>query len=118
MALGHFIVLITHDGRAVDILRDFPPERLIKQIIFWCRGKIFLPAYNMGNPHQMVVDHIREVIRRQPVPLDEDLIIQLFVVHNDITEDLIVKARFSFCGDLLTNDKRLAGIEVRLDLLG
>ena len=69
MALGHLVVLIPHDGGAVDIGGDVPAEGLIQEVILGGGGEVFAAPDHMGDAHEVVVHHIGEVIGGQAVPL-------------------------------------------------
>ena len=117
MALGHLVVLVAHDRRAVDILRDLPAEALVEEVIFRCRRQILRPAHDVRDAHEMVVDDVCEVIRRQTVALDEHLIVERVVVDRDVAEDLVMERGLSLARDLLADDIGLAGREICRDLL-
>ena len=67
MPLGHLVLAIAHDRRAVDIGRDVPAEGFVEKIVLGRRGKILAAAYDVGNAHEMVVDDICKVIRGKTV---------------------------------------------------
>ena len=118
MALGHLIVLVPHDGRAVDIGGNFPAEGFIKQIVLGGRGQIFAAPDHMGDSHEMIVHHIGKIIGGKTVPLQKDLIVQRFVFHGDITEGNIVERCGALVGDALTDDIGLTGGQICGHLLG
>ena len=69
VALGHLVVRVAHDGRAVDILRDVPAEALVQQVVLRGGGEILAAAHDVGDAHEVVVNDICEVIGRQSVAL-------------------------------------------------
>ena len=85
MTLGKLMVCVTHNGGQVYINRRLPSECFIKQVILGCGGKIFTAADNMGDVHEVVIDNIGEVIGREAIGLHQNLVIQLRIMHGDIT---------------------------------
>ena len=69
VALGHLVVRVAHDGRAVDVLRNVPAEALVQQVVLRGGGEILAAAHDMGDAHEVVVHDVCEVIGRQPVAL-------------------------------------------------
>ena len=117
MALGHLIVLVAHDGRAVDILGDLPAEALIEQVVLRRGGEILRTAHHVRDAHEVVVNDVGKVVGRQTVALDEHLIVQRIVVDGDVAEDLVVEGGLPGLRNLLADDKGLAGGEICLNLL-
>ena len=117
VALGHFVLCVTHDRGAVDIRRDLPAEGLVQQIVFGCRGQIFAAAHDMRDAHQMIVDDVREVIRRQTVGFQQHLILQLLVFHGDIAEGRVMEGGRALVRDALADDEGLAGLHALFCLL-
>ena len=118
MALGHFVVLVPHDGGAVDIGGDLPAEGLVQQIVLGGGGEVLAAADHVGDAHQVVIHHVCEVIGGQAVPLDKDLVVQGGVFHSDIAKGHIVEGGGTLSGDTLTDDVRLAGGQVCCHFLG
>ena len=58
----------------------------------------------MGDAHEVVVHHVREVVGGQAVALDEHLVVQALVLHGDIAVDLVVEGGGSLVGDALADD--------------
>ena len=108
MALGHLVVRVAHDGRAVDILGDVPAEALVQQIVFRRGGQILAAAHDMGDAHEMVVDNIGEVVGRQAVALYEHLIVQSLVLDGDVAEYLVMEGGSALVRDELTDNIRLS----------
>ena len=71
----------------------------------------------MGDPHQVIIHDVGKVIGRIAVGLDEDHVVQLLVLHRDVSVELIVERRRSGCRIILPDDVGHAGSEVRLNLL-
>ena len=109
MTLGHLVVRIAHDGRAVHIAGDVPAEGLIEEVVLRRGGQVLAAAHHMGDAHHVVVHDVGKVIGGQPVPLYEHLIVQRAVFDRDVAVDLVVEGGRAFVGDALADDERLAG---------
>ena len=57
----------------------------------------------------MVIHHIGEVVSRQPVAFDENLIVQNLVGDGDFAKNGIREGGFAGFIDFLSNDEWLAG---------
>ena len=66
----------------------------------------------MGDLHQVIVDHVGEVIGGHAVAFDEDLVVKHLVLDGDAAEDEVVEGADSLLVDLLANDVGLAVGEV------
>ena len=64
----------------------------------------------------MVVDHVREIVCREPVRLDQDHVVQFIVWHCDIPVDLVMEGRLSLIRDIQADDPRFSRRQVCLDL--
>ena len=62
-------MLVLHDRRQVNVLRDVPAERLIDQVVLRCRRQIFVAAHDVRDVHHVIVNDIGEVVRRESVGL-------------------------------------------------
>ena len=109
MALGHLVLAITHDGRAVDIGRDVPAEGFVEKIILRRGGKILAAAHDVGDAHQMVVNDICKVIRGKTVGFQKHLILELLVFDRNVAERHVVERGRALLRDALTDDKGLCG---------
>ena len=116
MALGHFVVRVAHDGRAVDIARHVPAETLVQKVVLRRAGEILAAAHDVGDAHEMIVNDVCKVVGREPVALDEHLIVEIGVRRGDVAEDLVVERRFALVGDLLADDPRHTGVKTALHL--
>ena len=96
-------MLLIRDQRAVYINRHLPAEGLVEPVVFRGGRQIFIPPHHMGDPHQMVVHHIGKIIGRIAVRFDQDHIVQLRILHRDISVDLVVEHRFAFRGVILSD---------------
>ena len=132
VALGHLMLRVAHDRRAVDIGRDLPAEGFVEQVIFWRGGEIFAAADDVCNAHQVVVDDVGEVVGGQAVGLQENLILHLLVLDRNVAEGGVVERGAAFVRDALPDDiwlpccdaalclferKITAGADVLFDLL-
>ena len=68
----------------------------------------------MGDSHQMVIDYIGKIIRWVSIRLDQYHIVQLGVVHGDVTVNLIVERGSSLGWIILADDVRHAGCQIGL----
>ena len=107
-SLGKLLVIGIGNQRAVNVLRNLPAKGLIQTIVLRTGGNIFVSANDMRDSHQMIIDHVCEIIGREAVRLDEDHVIELAVVYRDVSVKLIVEGRGALSGIVLTNDKRLS----------
>ena len=99
---------IAHDGGAVDICGDLPAEALVQQIVLGRRGQILRAAHDVGDAHEVVVNDVCEVIRRQTVALYEHLIVKRGVFNGNVAENLVVEGRAALGGYPLTHDEGFA----------
>ena len=103
-ALGHLAVLVAHDGRAVDILRDGPAEALVQEVVLRGGGQILAAAHDVGDAHEVVVHDVREVVGGQAVALQEDLIVKALVLDRDVPVNFVVEGRGALMRDALADD--------------
>ena len=71
----------------------------------------------MGDAHQVVVNDIGEIVGGQPVPLEQDLVVQGGVLYRNITENRVVEGGAPLIGDLLADDVGCACVQLGLDFL-
>ena len=112
MALGHLVVLVPHDGGAVDIGGDLPAEGLVQQVVLGGGGEVLAAPDHMGDAHEVIVHHVGEVVGGQAVPLQQHLVVQSLVLHGDVTEGHIVEGGGALVGDPLTDHVGLAGGQI------
>ena len=118
LPLGHLVVLVPHDGGAVDIGGHVPAEALVEQVVLGGGGEVLAAPDHVGDAHEVVVDDVGEVVGGQAVPLEEDLVVQGAVLHGDVAKDGVVEGGLALLGDLLADDVRHAGVHLGLGLLG
>ena len=116
-SLGKLFVVLICDQRQVNIHGNFPAKCLIQSHIFGGRRQILISSHYVSDIHSVVIHNIRKVIGGITVGLDQDHIVQLGILHRDITVKLVGKGSGSLDGIVLPNDKGLAGIQIRPDLL-
>ncbi len=116
MALAEFVLSVAHDGLKVHIVGDFPPERAVQKVVLGRGREILHPADNVVEFHQVVVDYVREVVRRHTVGLYENIVLEFLILHGYVAENHIVIGRRAFLGDILADNVRLACGYAALDL--
>ncbi len=94
-----------------------PAQRLVQQVVLRGGGQILVAAHHVGDAHQVVVDHVGEVVGGQAVRLDQHVVVQRVAVHLHVAVDHVVEARLALGGDVLADDPGLARVQLRLDLL-
>ena len=104
MPLGELVGGVPHDGRAVNVFRNLPAERLVQQVVLGRGGKILIAADHMGDAHGVVVHHIGKVIGWHAIALNEDLIVQRAAFHGHIAVHLIMEGHGPLSGHLLPDD--------------
>jgi len=87
----------------VDVLRVFPTEGFVKQVVFRGGGEILLPANDVRNFHQMVVDHIGEVVRGEAVRFEQYLVVELFILDRNMSIYVVIKTADTFQRDALAH---------------
>ena len=117
MALGHLMLGIPHHRGTVDVGGDGPAEGLIEQVILGGGGQVFAAPDHMGDAHQVVIHHVGKVIGGQPVPLQQDLVVQGAVLHGDLPEGDVGEGGAPVLGNLLADDVGFTGVQVGLDFL-
>ena len=118
MPLAHLIMLIPHDGGAVDIGGDLPAEGLIEQVVLGSGGEVLAAPDHVGDAHEVIVHHVGKVVGGQAVPLQQNLIVQGLVFYGDVPEGNVVEGGGTLMGDPLADDIGLSGGQIGGDLLG
>ena len=106
--LAQFLMILICDQRTMYINRDFPAKCLIQTIVLRRGCKVFIPAHNMCDLHQMIVDHIGKVIGRESVRLDQDHIVQLIIRNCNISVNLVMECGRSLSRDIQADHPRFA----------
>ena len=102
---------VLHNGGAVDVGGHLPAEGLIEQVVLGGAGKVLRAA------DKVVVNDVGEVVGGHTVCLDKYLILQLAVLHLDMTVDYIVERGHALGRHFLPDDIRLTCLELCLYLL-
>ncbi len=69
--------------------RQLPAESLVQTDMLGQRGDPLFGPDDVGDAHQMVVNHIGQMVGREAVRLDEHLVIDLGVVDCDFASQEI-----------------------------
>ena len=109
--------VLAHDQGQVDVGRNLPAEGFIEEVVFGRGAQILAAAHHMGDAHGVVVDDVRKIVGGIAVGLDEDLILQLAVLHRDVAEHRVRKGRAALGRHLLTDDIGNALSKLLLNLL-
>ena len=102
-ALGKLLVVFVRDQRTVNIDRYLPAKGVIETVILRGGGQVFISPYHVGDSHQMVVHHIGKVIGGKAIGLDQDHVVQLSIVHGDVSVKLVVEGGGAFPRVILTD---------------
>ena len=70
--------------------RKLPTEGLVEPDVFGQRRDPLLGADDVGDPHQVVVDHVGEVVGRVAVGLEQHLVVDLGVGDRDVAPQEVV----------------------------
>ena len=116
-ALRQLMMLLIRDQGAVDVLRFLPAEGLVQTRVLRSRRKILVAAHHMGDSHQMVIDHVGEVVGRKAVGLDQDHVVQFGVRDRDVAVQGVGECRRAFVGGILTDHEGHSRSQIRFDLL-
>ena len=103
LALAHFCAILADDMGQVDVLRVFPTEGFVKKVVFRGGGEILLPANDVRNFHQVVIDHIGEVVRGEAVRFEQYLVVELFILDRDMSIYVVIKTADTFQRDALAH---------------
>ena len=109
-------MLILHDGCAVYVFRGVPAECLIEKIVFGTGGEILVSSHYVCDAHEMVIHDVGEVVGGHSVALDEDLILELLVLHADVSVYQVMESRDALGRHLLADDIWSAGGKFCFDL--
>ena len=70
----------------------------------------------MADLHEVVVDHVSEVVGRESVILQDDLVVDVLIVEHDLAVDDVAELSLAL-GDLHADDERLTVRLLLLDLV-
>ena len=110
-------ILALRDLRAVGVAQQRqvaedglrPPEAVVEDDVLGERREPLLRPDHVGDPHQVVVDDVRQVVRREAVALQQDLVVDLRVVEPDLAPQQVVDDRLARGRHREPDDAALAG---------
>ncbi len=110
-------VLALRDLRAVGVAQErqvaehrrLPAEPLVEPHVLRQRRQPLLGAYHVADPHQVVVDHVRQVIGGEAVALQQDLVVHLGVVEAELSAQQVAHHALAVARHRQADDARLAG---------
>ena len=117
VALAQLAAGVLHDGAQVDVGGLFPAEGLVEQVVLGRGAQVLGAAHDVGDAHQMVVDHVGEVVGGQAVLLDEHVVVQRVAGGLHVAVERVVKAGGAGQGNVLPDDEGLAGLHAAQGLL-
>ena len=88
----------------------FPAKGFVEHHVFWCRSNPFLATNDVADFHEVVVDHVGEVVGGKAIGFDQDLVVDLLVCEFDGVPEQIVNDCGFFPFDSESYDVRLAGV--------
>ena len=110
-------VLALRDLRAVGVAqqrqvaedRRLPAEALVEPRVLRQRREPLLGADHVRDAHQVVVDHVGQVVGRKAVALQQDLVVDLRVVDRDVAAQQVVDDALALARHRQPHDVGLAG---------
>ena len=107
MALGKFALAARiHNERHMRHFRRLPAKVAIQEQVLRRRGKPFLPANDMRDPHGAVVHHMGQMVGGHPVGLDQNLVVYVLGRKGNRSPDSVLE-RDAFAGLHLHPDHML-----------
>ena len=116
-SLAQLLVLLVGNGGAVYINRNLPAKGLVEAVVLGGGRQILVSSYHVSNLLQMIVHHIGEIVGWEAVGFNQNHVVQLRVVHADVSVNLVVERGRSLCRIVLADNERLSCRQVRLYLL-
>jgi hypothetical protein len=104
MALGEFCSVCAMDQRDVRVDRLFPSHGADQHQLAERVVEMVIAANNVGDAHVMIIDHDRQHVGGRPVRAQQHKIVQLGIVHGDITLHQIGDCHAAFFGSLEPHD--------------
>ena len=89
----------------------FPTQRLIDLQMLGHAEQPFLPADDVGDPHQVIVHHHRQVIGGKAVGFQQHLIVYLFVLNTDGAAHQVFEHRLALPGHLQADHVGIARVQ-------
>ena len=120
MSLGELgnraVSVLTHKKGKMHVSGSFPTVCIVEKNVLGGRGEVLGASYNVSNLHEVVVDYVCEVVGGIAVSLDEDLVLELGVVHGNLTEYRVCVRGHALGRHLLSDNEGDAVCEILLDL--
>ena len=99
--------------RHVHPLRRLPAERLVELHVLGRRRQPLLGADHVRDLHQVIVDDVGEVVGREAVGLEQDLVVDLRVLELHLAAQAIDEHDLAGARHRQPHDERLAGGDAR-----
>jgi hypothetical protein len=106
--LGLVLVGVAQERHVMEP-RRLPAERPVQQDVLLGRRDPLLGADHVADLHQVIVDHVGEVVGRQAVGLEQHLVVDLGGVARDVAAQLVAERDRAGHRDLEPDDVGLAG---------
>ncbi len=96
--------------------RQLPAERAVELDVLGQRREPLLRADHVGDPHQVIVHHVGEVVGREAVALQQDLVVHLRPLEADLAAQQVADDHRLVLGHGEADDVGLAGARRRAGL--
>ena len=113
--LAQLMMSIPHNGRQVDVLGYVPTKGLVQQVVLRGGRQVFHAPHHVRDTHQMVVNHVGEIVGGHAVLLNEHHVVQGVIGEGHVTENQVIIAGFPFRRRILTNHVGHARIQLCLN---
>ena len=100
MSLGQPRLIRAHDHGEVPESRDCVSQCMEDRDLSRRIGQMIVASNDMGNPHERVIDHNREIVGRIAVGTQDNQIVQEVVLEDHPSFDQIINDRLAFLGGL------------------
>ena len=117
MALGQLAVVWPQDQGDVCELRGIPAQRRVSDEVLGSGGKPFNRPDHLGDPHQVVIDDLSQVVCGEAVGLEKHLVVDRVVLKQLGTEDQVIPTGLAFWYPQ-PNDRWLTQLESGRHLFG
>jgi hypothetical protein len=109
LALAHLpFAAGLEEQRQVHPNRLLPPESLVNVGVQRKGGQPFRAAQHVRDAHQVIVDHRCQVVERQPIGLDQDIVVQVAVLDGDLAPQQVNRRDRAFLWHPEADDVRFA----------
>ena len=92
------------EERHVEELRRLPAERRVELQVLRRGADPLLGAHDVADLHEVIVDDVREVVRREAVRLEQHLIVDLLVLERDLAAEAVLDDGLTFLRHREAND--------------